>query len=66
MMPMPPTNNEIPAIAASKTVNSSLVELNVFINSAWVRTVKSSCSALVSLWELRRIWLSSCVAGSDV
>jgi hypothetical protein len=33
MMPMPPTNNEIPAIAASKTVNNWLVELNVFINS---------------------------------
>jgi hypothetical protein len=45
----------MPAIAANNTVNNSLVELNVLISSAWVRTVKSSCSSFVSLCELRSI-----------
>ena len=66
MIPMPPTNSEIPAMAASNTVSNWLVELKVLINSAWVRTVKSSGSLLPSLWDERSIWLNSWVAGSEL
>ena len=62
MIPIPPTNNDIPAMQASKIVIMSVVELNMELSSSCERISKSSSSPSFILWFFRRISLISSVA----
>ena len=64
IIPMPPTKREIPATAASRTVNMSVVLVSIVLNSCWLRTVKSSSSSAFNLWLRRRISVISSMACS--
>ena len=55
IMPMPPTTNEMEAIAANNVVIRPVTELIVETNSSCVRISKSSAAALLMPWLLRRM-----------
>ena len=65
MMPIPATSNEKAAATTRMTVTVSIVEDMVSIISACERMVKSSTASALSLWLLRRIWVSSSMAASE-
>ena len=64
IMPIPPTNREMPAIHASSTVSMSEVELSISLSSFWERMSKSSSAPSFSLCCSRRISVISSIAWS--
>ena len=62
MIPIPPTNSDMPAIQASRMV----VELNIELSSSCERMLKSSSSPALILWFCRRMAVSSSIASPDI
>ena len=66
MIPIPPTNSDMPAIQASRMVIRSVVELNIELSSSCERMLKSSSSPALILWFCRRMAVSSSIASPDI
>ncbi len=64
MMPMPPTNSEMPAMMPRKMVSTLVIWLSAPISSAWLRMVKSSSSRKAMPREPRRASCISTMAAS--
>ncbi len=62
MIPIPPTRSEMLAIAARRSVITSVVAVAVSARSVWSRIVKSSASPSVSSWLSRMMARASASA----